>query len=67
MQDVNIKLEQTFDTLDDAIGYFLDVVLDLHSLKRLPEPPTDLFLHVTSQAKVPDDFFDTLTITLTNL
>ena len=38
MQTVNIELKQTWETLDEAINYFLNVVLDLQVLKRLPEP-----------------------------
>ena len=66
MQEVNIELKQSWDTLDEAIEYFLDVALDLKVLKRLPDLPTDLFLHVESSEQVPDDFYDTMTITLTS-
>jgi len=66
MQKVNIGLNQTWDTLDDAIDYFLDIVLDLKALKRLPEPPTELFLSVKSP-NMPDEAYDGLTITLTTL
>ncbi len=66
MQKVNIQLEQTWDNLDDAIDYFLDVVLDLKALKRLPEPPEELFLNVVSPDML-DSAYDDLTITLTNL
>jgi len=66
MQKVNIELEQTWDSLDDAIDYFLDVVLDLKALKRLPEPPKELYL---KHYRAYQDFlhYDDLTITLTNL
>ena len=67
MQTVNIQLEQTWDTLDEAIDYFLDLVLDLKVLKRLPDPPEELFLHVKATSKIPEGCFDDLTITLTNL
>ena len=67
MQTVNIQLEQTWDTLDEAIDYFLGLVLDLKVLKRLPDPPKELFLHVETTHKIPDGCFDDLTITLTNL
>ena len=66
MQKVNIELKQTWDTLDDAIDYFLDIVLDLKVLKRLPKPPVDLFLNVESP-KMSDSAYDDLTITLSNL
>ncbi len=66
MNRVAIKLEQSWDTLDDAIDYFLDVVLDLKALKRLPEPPEELFLLVTAD-KMPNECYDTLEIELTSL
>ena len=66
MQKVNIELQQSWDSLDDAIDYFLDIVLDLKALKRLPKPPGELYLSVES-SDMPDDAYDDLTITLTNL
>ena len=67
MQEVNIELQQSWDTLDSAIDYFLDIVLDLKALKRLPELPADLFLEVKSVPKMPEGCYDNLTITLTSL
>ena len=66
MQRIEIQLEQNWDTLDDAIDYFLDVVLDLKALKRLPSQPMDLYLSVESP-NMTDGAYDDLTITLTNL
>ena len=45
MQRVNINMEQSWDTLEEAVSYFLNLVLDLKALQRLPNPPTDLFIH----------------------
>ena len=51
----NIELKQSWNTLDEAITYFLDVVLDLKALQRLPDPPTDLFLAIdTDDPKIDD-------------
>ena len=66
MKKVNIELQQTWDTLDDAIDYFLNIIVDLKVLKRLPEPPGGLFLNVESPF-MPASAYDNLTITLTNL
>ena len=66
MQKANIELRQTWDSLDDAIDYFLDVVLDLKALKRLADPPAELYLSVES-TDMPDSAYDDLIITLTNL
>ena len=46
MIQVDIELKQSWDTLDEAISYFLDLVLELKALQRQPEPPTDLFLSI---------------------
>jgi len=43
---VDIELEQSWETIDEATDYFLGLVLDLKALKRLPEPPTELYLRV---------------------
>lgn len=45
MNRLDIELEQCWDTLDDAISYFLNLVLDLQAAKRFPEPPTELFIY----------------------
>ena len=66
MNELNIRLEQSWNTLDEAINYFLDLVLSLHASKRFPEQPTDIFLHVDG-FEIGDDERDKLTITLTNL
>ena len=66
MQEVSITLEQTWETLDRAIDYFLDIVLDLKALKRLPEPPTDLYITLEG-VELPDNFYDKLKIKITNL
>ncbi len=65
--DFYIHHDKFQELSDEAIDYFLDIVLDLKALKRLSEPPTDLFLQVESDVRVPDNFWDTMTITLTNL
>jgi len=65
MQKVDIQLEQAWDDLDEVIDYFLDIVLDLKVLKRLPEPPTELYLKVESPY-MSDNAYDDLTITLTS-
>ena len=69
MQRVNIPIKQSWDTLDEAIQYFLDLVLDLAALKRLPEQPTDLFLFVDSQdPEIKDKLHNNdLSITFENL
>lgn len=68
MQKVQIELEQSWDTLDRAINYFQDIAKDLEVLKRLPEPPTDLFLMIeTGDKNLDEKILDNFSITLTNL
>ena len=66
MQKVDIRLEESWETLDDAIGYFLNLVLDLKSLQRLPNPPTDIFLTLEG-TELPDDFWEKHRLKLVSL
>lgn len=65
MNRLNIELKQDWETLDEAIGYFLDLVLDLKAAQHFPDPPADLYL-VFNGAGVDMDKIDDLTVTLTN-
>ncbi len=46
---MQIKLEQEWETLDKAIAYFLDLLMDLQAYKKHPHPPSELFLHVKAE------------------
>ena len=46
--DIKMDLYQGWDTLDEAIDFFLNLCLELLALQRLPDPPANLFIHVTS-------------------
>ena len=43
---INKTLENGWATIDEAQDFFLNLVLELQALKRLPSPPTDLFLSI---------------------
>ena len=61
-------LYNSWDTIDEAIDYFLDLVLDLKALKRMPNPPSDLFTYVTNGGKeLDDEIMDDIIITLESL
>lgn len=63
---LNIGLEQSWETLDQAINYFLNLVLDLQAAKRFPELPTDLFISYEG-VELDDAQQDNLQLVLTNL
>ena len=48
-------LYQGWETLDEAIKYFLELILTLHNLKRSANPPTDLFTYVTIDGETLSD------------
>jgi len=60
-------LYQGWDTLDETIDFFLNLCLELQALKRLPDPPTELFVHVKTDPQLSDEQYDSITVTLENL
>lgn len=61
-------LYQGWETLDEALDYFLDIVLTLHNLKRSPNLPTDLFVHVTLNGEpLTDEQMDGVGVSLESL
>ena len=66
--EIKNDLYQGWETLDEAIDFFLDIVLTLHNLKRSPSPPTDLFTHVTINGEpLTDEQMDGVEINLESL
>lgn len=55
---MRIIIQQTWDTLDDAIDYFLTLVLDLQAYKKHPEIPSDLFLNIKPNNKKNEKLLD---------
>jgi len=51
MQQVYIKLVQTWDNIDSCIDYLNSIASDLEVLKKLNEQPSDLYLEVQEVAK----------------
>ena len=61
-------LYQGWETLDEAISYFWEIVLELHNLRRSPNPPTDLFTYVTIDGEpLSDEQTDAVAVTLESL
>ncbi len=66
--EIKNDLYQGWETIDGAIDYFLEIVLTLHNLKRSPNPPTDIFTHVTINGDdLSDEQIDGVGITLESL
>ena len=66
--EIKTDLYEGWETIDEAIEFFLEVVLTLHNLKRSPNPPTDLFMHVTINGEdLSDEQLDGVGITLESL
>ncbi len=64
---ISKDLYQGWDTLDEAIDFFLNLCLELQALKRLPDPPTDLFVCVETDPELSDEQMDSISVTLENL
>ena len=62
---IRFDLNKSWDTLDEAKDFFLDLVLELQALKQLPSPPTDLYVAVEG-IELTDEQSDKLDIVLTN-
>lgn len=62
--EISKDLSQGWDTLDEAIDFFMNLCLELTVLKKLPEPPTDLFIHVSTFPELSDEQVDNLEVTL---
>ncbi len=62
--EISKDLYQGWDTLDEAIDFFLNLCLELTVLKRLPDPPTDLYINIHTEPDLSDAQVDTLNITL---
>lgn len=57
-----------WETLDEAIDFFLNLCLELTALKKLPDPPSDLFLHVSINGEdLSDEQLDRVGVTLESL
>ena len=61
-------LYQGWDSCDEAIDFFLNLCLELTALKRLPDPPVDVYVHVTINGKdLTDVQLEKLEVTLETL
>lgn len=69
MNRLDIELKQCWDTIDEAIDYFLNLVLELQAAKRQPEPPTELFIHyeVEDKEKLESLMDSGIVLKITNL
>ena len=67
MDRLDIELKQCWETIDEAIDYFLNLVLDLQAAKRQPELPTDLYLDIAFEGKIEDEILCSMSIRLTSL
>lgn len=63
---LNIDLEKYWESLDQAIDYFLNLVLELQAAKRFPEPPVDLYISYEG-VELSDKQDENLKLVLTNL
>ena len=66
--EIKNDLYKGWDTIDEAIDYFLELILTLQNLKRAPNPPTDLFTHVTVNGEdLSDEQMDGIEISLESI
>ena len=65
--EISKDLYQGWDTLDEAIDFFMNLCLELTALKRLPDPPTDLLVYVSTEPELSDEQMDNLEVTLESL
>ena len=69
MQRVCIELRENWDTLDEAIAYFLAVSEDLKVLKRLSEQPVNIYIRIEGAglSELSEEQRNELTIMLLSL
>jgi len=63
--EAKFDLYQGWDTIDEAIDFFLNLCLELTALKKQPNTPSNPFIHVTiNDEDLSDEQMDSVEVNL---